>query len=572
MPLSVQEVDLLVIGSGAAGMTAAAVAASEGLQALVVEKTGRVGGTTAISGGMVWIPCDEFLRAAQPPDSVARARRYLDAVVDDEDGRPMRERFLEAGPRAVAYLARHTAVQLRPLAFYPDYYPDLEGFSTGRRVLEPVPFDGRALGRHFALLRPPMEAFTLFGGMMVAREDIPHLRRATRSATSFARTARLLAEYALQRLRHPRGTRLVLGNALAARLLKSLLDRGVPVLTGTTVRELWVDGARVAGAVIEGPHGTTRVAARRGVLLATGGFSHDPELRARYLPPQVSPFSPFAPGSTGDGLRLGTSAGGVIEDRNSDNAYWSPASVFRRADGRVVTYPHTVTDRGKPGSLAVNAAGRRFTNEAVSYHRFVQAMLRGHNTGPAVPAWLVCDRRFLWRYGLGAIRPFTRNLAPYREAGYLHEAPTLRALAGRIGVDADGLERTVAEYNADARTGTDRAFARGADAYARYLGDSDVGPNPCMAPLETPPFHAVELVASDLGTVAGLRTDVDARVLDAHGAPVPGLYAAGGDMRSVMCGRYPGPGITLGPALTFGYLAALHAAGRPCAPTPTGES
>jgi succinate dehydrogenase/fumarate reductase flavoprotein subunit len=235
--------------------------------------------------------------------------------------------------------------------------------------------------------------------------------------------------------------------------------------------------------------------------------------------------------------------------------------VYRRADGQVITYPHTVTDRGKPGSLVVNAAGRRFTNEAVSYHRFVQAMLRAHNQGNAIPARMICDRAFLWRYGLGAIRPFTRNLAPYLDAGYLTRADTLVGLAARLGIDAGELADTVAAYNEAARTGVDPEFGRGADAYSRYLGDADVGPNPCLAALVTPPFFAIALVPSDLGTAAGLTTDPHARVLGAHGAPVPGLYAAGGDMRSIMCGRYPGPGITLGPALTFGFLAAMHAAG-----------
>lgn len=553
-------VDLVVVGSGAAGMTAAAVAAVEGLRVLVVEKTVTVGGTTAISGGMVWIPCEAILAEGGAGDSEAAARRYLDAVIDSDDGRAMRDRFLESGPLAVDYLRRNTAVALNPVAFYPDYYPELEGFSTGRRVLEPVPFDGARLGRHFALLRPPMEEFTLFGGMMVAREDIPHFRGALRSPRSFARVTRLLSGYGLQRLRHPRGTRLVLGNALAGRLLCSLLDRHVPIATQTTVRELTGDGARIDGVVLDGPGGNVTVRARHGVVLATGGFSHDPEMRARYLPAAVSPHSPFAPGSTGDGLRLGTAAGGVIEDGNTDNAYWTPASVYRRADGNTVTYPHTVTDRGKPGSIVVNAAGRRFTNEAVSYHRFVQAMFRAHNDSPAIPAFLIGDRTFVWRYGMGAIRPFSPSLRPYFESGYLTRAPTLEALAGKLGVDADGLVGTVATFNEDSRSGVDREFARGADAYSRYLGDAAVGPNPCLAPIHNPPFYAVALVASDLGTAAGLRTDADARVLDADDRPVTGLYAAGGDMRSIMCGRYPGPGITLGPALTFGYVVGMHAA------------
>jgi succinate dehydrogenase/fumarate reductase flavoprotein subunit len=400
MPEIPSDVDLLVVGSGAAGMTAAAVAAVQGLQPLVVEKTDVVGGTTAISGGMVWIPCDEYLASKSEADNVDTARRYLDAVIDSDDGRMMRERFLEAGPQAVDYLRRHTAVQLKPVKFYPDYYPELDGFSTGSRVLEPVAFDAAQLGPHFALMRPPMNEFMLFGGMMVAREDIPHFRAALRSPKSFARVARLITEYGMQRLRYPRGTRLVLGNALVGRLLKSLIDRNVPILTGTTVEQLKFSQGRVSGAVLQGPDGSIQVNVRRGVLLATGGFSHDSEMRSRYLPAMVSSYSPFAPGSTGDGLRLGTAAGGVIDDQNTDNAYWTPASVYRRADGRVVTYPHTVTDRGKPGSIVVNAAGRRFTNEAVSYHRFGQAMFRSHNISPSIPAYMIADSNFVWRYGI----------------------------------------------------------------------------------------------------------------------------------------------------------------------------
>lgn len=550
------EVDLLVIGSGAAGMTAAAVAAVEGLQALVVEKTALIGGTTSISGGMIWIPYEAYTA------DVESAKRYLDALIDSEDGQAMRERFLEAGPQALEYLQQHTAVKLKPVPFYPDYYPELEGFSTGSRVLEPVAFDAAQLGRHFALMRPPMNEFMLFGGMMVAREDIPHFRKALHSPKSFTRVARLVTEYGLQRLRHSRGTRLVLGNALVGRLLKSLIDHNVPILTDTKVRELIFENDRATGAMLEGPDGIIRVNTRRGVVLATGGFSHDPEMRSRYLPAMISSHSPFAPGSTGDGLRIGTAAGGVIDDQNTDNAYWTPASVYRRADGRVVTYPHTVTDRGKPGSIVVNAAGKRFTNEAVSYHRFVQAMLRSHNKGSSIPAYMIADRNFVWSYGIGAIRPFTRNLKPYLEADYLKQAPTIEALSEKLGIDTFGLQQTINTFNEDALTGNDREFARGDDAYSRYLGDAAVKPNPCLAPVQTPSFYAIEIVPSDLGTVAGLRTDVNAQVLNTNNQAIPGLYAAGGDMRSIMCGRYPGPGITLGPALTFGYLAARHAAGQ----------
>ena len=553
-------VDLIVLGGGAAGMTAAAVAAAEGLKPLIVEKTDVVGGTASISGGMVWIPCNELTAAAGAPDTRDAAERYLDACIPTEDWRDMRLAFLEAGRQAIDYLQRHTAVKLKPVTFYPDYYPALEGSTTGGRVLEPVPFDASVLGDRFGLLRPPMPEFMLLGGMMVGREDIPHFRKLTRSPASFARVARLVMQYGWQRLRHHRGTRLVLGNALAGQLLASLLSRDVPILTGCKVRELIRDGDRVAGVTFDGPDGTRTIRARAGVMLSTGGFSHDPEMRRQYLPAETSRHSPFAPGSTGDGLRLGRDAGGSIEDGNTDNAFWAPASVYRRADGRTVVYPHTVTDRGKPGSLVVNDAGRRFTNEAVSYHEFGRAMFRAHNEGRSIPAHMICDRDFLWKYGLGAIIPFTRNIEPYKAAGYLTEASSLEELAAKIGVDAAGLLDTVATCNADAAKGEDSVFARGGDTYGRNLGDLEHGPNPCLGPCRRPPFYAIELVPSDLGTVAGLRTNADAQVLDGQGQPIAGLYAAGNDMRSIMCGRYPAPGITLGPALTFGYLAARHAA------------
>jgi hypothetical protein len=289
---------------------------------------------------MVWLPCNDLLGKG---DDEANAARYLEALIDSDDGKEMRERFLQAGPEALEYLQRRTSVSLKPVEFYPDYYPDLEGFSTGRRVLEPVPFDGSLLGNHFSMLRPPMAEFTLFGGMMVAREDIPHFRHAFRSIGSFSRVTKLLGEYALQRLRHHRGTRLVLGNALAAQLFKSLLDRGVEIHVGTDVLSLDMDDERVQGALLQCPEGELRVRATKGVVLASGGFSHNAELRARYLPSTVSIHSPYSPGSTGDGIQLGLGAGGIIEEQNTDNAYWAPASIYRKADGRVVTYPHTVS-------------------------------------------------------------------------------------------------------------------------------------------------------------------------------------------------------------------------------------
>ena len=556
--MSADEFDLAVVGAGAAGMTAAATAAAKGLSVLVVEKTDLIGGNTSFSGGMVYIPDNDRMAEAGRPDDPAGALGYLERAVGGEDGSDMRALFVRRGREAIRFLEANTAVRLKPVVFYPDYYPDLEGARDGLRVLEPVAFDAGVLGPWFARLRPPIPEFTILGGMMVAREDLPHFRNFRRSPRSFMRVARLVAEHGLQRLRHPRGSRLVLGNALAARLLKSLLDRGVTILTGCTTLEVIVSDGRTTGLRIADARGERLVTVRRGVMLATGGFSQSSDKRRAWLPEAASADSPFAPGSTGDGLDLGTAAGGVVGTDNANNAYWSPASIYVRRDGRKVVYPHTVTDRGKPGSLVVNRAGRRFTSEAVSYHRFGEALLKPGN----LPAWIVCADTFIWNYGLGAIIPFTRNLKPYREAGYLTTANSLQELGRKLGLDAEGFAATMARFNADAAAGSDSEFARGEDIYSRYLGDSENKPNPCLAPLAKPPFHAVQLVLSDLGTAAGLRTDQHCRVLDRAGEPIAGLYAIGNDMQSIWRGNYPGPGITLGPALTFGYVAACHAAGN----------
>lgn len=543
--------DVIVIGAGAGGMTAACVAAAEGLATLLIEKADRVGGTTSVSGGMVWVPANAKMRAAGLTDSLEQARLYLSHTVPGDFHRELREVFLTRAPEAIEYLEAHTALALKPVMFYPDYYPDLPGATLGGRVLEPVPFDGRELGRHFGLLRPPLPEFMLFGGMMVDRADIPHFRTAWRSLPSALRVARVVARHARDRLSFDRGAHLVLGNALAARLLKSVVTLDVKLRTLTQVASLAMEGGRVAGVTLaDGTH----LCARRGVVLAAGGFSNDAELRARYLPAETGPSSAACSTNSGDGLRLGLAAGGCMVEENTNNAYWTPVSRFRRADGTSAVYPHTVTDRGKPGFIAVDRLGQRFTNEAVSYHEFVQAMFRAH----AIPAFLICDRAGVWKYGLGAVKPFTPSLGAYTASGYLARGASIRALAGALGIDPAALEATVLRYNEDARTGVDQAFRKGGNPYGKYLGDAGHTPNPCMAPIERGPFYAVALYPGDLGTAAGLRTNVHAQVLDAAGAPIAGLYACGNDMNTIMNGGYPGPGITLGPALTFGYIAGRH--------------
>lgn len=552
--------DVIVVGAGAGGMTAAAVAAAEGLRVLVIEKTAFVGGTTAWCDGMVWIPANPKMKDVGLSDSITDAVRYLSSTVPEPANAGLRAAFLARGPEAVAYLEANTEVRLQPMKACPDCYPERLGATPGGRVLEPVAFDGTRLGAPFARLRAPLPEFTLFGGMMVNRLDIPHLRRAGKSLRSTLRAARLVSEYALQRLRNGRGTTRHLGNALAARLYASLLARQVEILFCADVEDLSMQGDRVGGVVIRHGSRDRLIAARRGVVVATGGFSHAAVLRKRFFPAAAGFVSAASTAGTGDGIRLAATAGAALNTEATSPAYWVPASLFRRDDGSRGVFPHTVTDRAKPGVIAINAAGRRFVNEAQSHHEFVLAMLRDGNGEPDRPFYLVCDRQFLWSYGLGRIKPFTLNLRRYLASGELLKAPDIAQLAAKIGVNPSVLTATIAGYNVDAKEGLDPEFGRGSTIYQRHLGDATHKPNPCVAPILRAPFFAMRIHPADLGTAIGMKVDAQARVLREDGTPVAGLYACGNDMGSIMNGNYPGPGIMLGPALTFGYIAGRHLA------------
>ncbi|MEQ8654442.1 MAG: FAD-dependent oxidoreductase [Kiloniellales bacterium] len=547
-----QGFDVIVLGGGAAGMTAALVAALEGLSVCLLEREPLLGGTTAWSGGMVWAPCSDLARQAGFQDDPAAVRSYLAGLVPGLDDNPRMTAFLTAAPEAVDYLARRSQVRLQPVARYPDYYPDRAGASLAGRVLEPEPFQAAVLGRDLRLLRPPLPEFSLFGGMMIARPDIPHFRHPFRALRSSRVVASYLLRYAGQRLRYGRGTSLVLGNALVARLLVSLRDAGVTIRVSTKVVALTQDpSGRVTGVVCEDG---SQCAAARGVVLATGGFGHERQRRAALLPPALLANSATAEGALGEGLGLAEAVGARLASGKAGNAFLAPVSRYRRADGSLAVYPHTVTDRAKPGLIAVDDLGRRFANEAVSYHAFATALLARQNISRDAGAWLICDSTFLQRYGMGAIKPKTRRLGAFLAQGYLRRAATPAGLAAALDLPLEPFLETLEAYNTAARRGEDPDFGRGGDAYQRFLGDAAVAPNPCLAPIEHAPYYALRVLPGDLGTAAGLDTDPVGRVLDAGGAAIPGLYCCGADMASVMEGAYPGPGITLGPALAFGYL------------------
>jgi succinate dehydrogenase/fumarate reductase flavoprotein subunit len=553
-----KEVDLLVLGSGAAGMTAALTASLLELDVLLVEKAAVVGGTTARSAGSVWIP---NTRHAPASDSTGETLMYLRNALGNRLREATISAFLRAGPEMIAFLEDNTDVAFRPYAHHPDYLATLEGATLSGRALEPVPFDAVVLGARFADIRKPLPEFMLLGGMMVDRTDIGHLLNARNSFASLRYVARLVARYAAARLRFARGTRLVMGNALVGRLYHSLLARDVPVLTATAALRLIEANGRIRGAVLQTRSGTHEVHCRRGVVLATGGVSRDASLRRSLMPDALCQDSPVVDTATGDGLRLAQPAGGHLGSKHASTGFWSPVSLRLRRDGTQAVFPHLVLDRGKPGLIAVNPDGKRFVSEATNYHLFTEAMFAELRERPDRPCFLVCDDDFIGTYGLGMVRPRRINLRGAVADGYVVRADTLADLAARLQLPPDALANTVARHNAFAAIGIDADFGKGSDAYQRNLGDPAHKPNPCIGVLAKPPFYAVRIYPGDIGASAGLVTNEYAQVLRPDGTEVEGLYACGNDMESIMAGIYPGPGITLGPAMTFGFIAARHAAG-----------
>ncbi|MBJ3774168.1 FAD-dependent oxidoreductase [Acuticoccus mangrovi] len=557
------ECDVLVVGSGAGGLSAAVSAAHRGLDVLVVEKEPVFGGTTARSGGWLWVPCNAPARRAGVEDSAAAARTYLKGQTGDHFDPARVDAYLDTAPRAVEFFEENTALQFDLGPIFADYHPDAPGGMPGGRSIVARPFDGRELGPEIARLRPPLAEITFLGMMIGSGKELLHFFRVTRSPISALFVSKLFAKFMRDKLFYGRAMRLMNGNALVARLAKSAFDRNVPIWTNAPVRKLRILEERVIGALVDTPEGPVEVTARKGVVLACGGFPQDAVRRKALFPHSPSGYehaSPAPPGNTGDGLRLGEAVGAYVDDTLPNAAAWVPISRPVRPDGTLGTFPHFV-DRSKPGIIAVTRSGRRFVNEADSYHVFCQAMVaRCGEEGGEICAYFIADHPTFRKYGLGYAKPAPVPYGREVATGYLIVGKTLAELAEKIGADPAELQRTVERFNGPARRGEDPEFHKGSTAYNRSLGDPEHTPNPCVAPVEKGPFYAVKLVVGDLGTFVGLATDENARVLDEHRQPIEGLYAAGNDAASIMGGAYPGGGITLGPAVTFGYIAARHMA------------
>lgn len=553
------ETDLLVLGSGAAGFSAAIFGRQRGLDVLVCEKSRVVGGTSATSGGFIWVPGTEQAKAAGAEDSIENARTFLRHELGDYYRADLVDAFLEAGPEAVAAIGRNTAVHF-DYAPWPDYHASQVGGVVQGRTLATRRFDGRRLGRDFELLRPPIARLMLLGGLSIDKRKVDEFLSPFRSVSAFTSVVKTLARYAVDRLSFSRGTDINGGNAMIASMLLTLRQLQARIWVESPLVELVSEGGAVVGAVVQHRGQARRIRARRGVVLATGGFPHNARLREELGPRHPHHHSVGWEANVGEGIEAARRLGGVIDHAVCGPGLWQPSSLLKHPDGREETILYGYLDRGKPGLIAVDASGKRFVNESNSYHDIGEAMFR-HGVAEGNRFHFICDRDFVWKRGLGMIRPFRPSLDPYVRQGYITVADTLEDLARQIGVDPAGLSDTVRRHNEYARTGVDPEFHRGENPFnSILLGDPSVKPNPNLGPIQKAPFVALRMVPSTLGTAIGLKTNADAQVLDSAERPIPGLYASGQDISSVMRGYYPAGGINLGPAIVFAYIAVRHIA------------
>jgi len=553
-------VDLIVIGSGAAGFSAALNAAIDGARVVLVERMAHVGGTTALSASTAWVPGTKRGLEVNPEDTPERVAIFLNNAVGDRSDPQMRQAFIDNGPKAIANLEEYSALQFQVRMLHPDYLSELDGSVLRGRAIEPQPFDGKLLGPNIGLVRPPIPEFTVLGGMMVDRDDIFHLLRLTETFKSFSYSVRVVLRHYWDKLIHPRSTRWVMGNAMIGRMLHSYIERKGLLLVNTEVTELVQSEEGIQGVVLQQNGQRISIKSKGGVVMASGGFNRHASRRAQLLPGAKDEWCPAGPGHTGRAQDLALQAGAQLGSGGLSHAFWAPVSIRKRANGSTASFPHFVMDRGKPGMISVDSLGQRYVNESTSYHLFGIAMQAHHANIGCIPTWLVCDAAALKRYGLGMIRPGGKGLAPFLADGYLKQGLSLRDLAAHINVPATHLAATVARFNQLADQGIDTDFDRGTTDYQRANGDATwPGPNPCLGALREGPFYAIALYPGDIGAATGLVTNEKAQVLNAKGKAIPGLYACGNDMHSIMGGVYPAPGITIGPAITFAYLAAKHA-------------
>jgi 3-oxosteroid 1-dehydrogenase len=555
--------DVIVVGSGAGAMTSAAIAADRGLSVLVVEKSDKFGGTSAISGGGIWIPNNHYFAAKGGKDSYDKALQYIMTAGGGRADETKVRAYLDHAPAMIKYLEDKSRVRYAVAEKYPDYYQHVPGSLPGGRSLDPELFDTSVLGDELENLRRPSPSTLLMGKISWTARDA-HIAMARESGWRF-KILWMMLRYKLDfkwRRKSKFDRRAGLGNSLVCALRASLLDRKVPLWLNTDFRDLVLDNGRVTGIKVVSKGRELTLNARRGVIIGAGGFEQNQALREKYLPqPTKTSWSATPPGNnTGAALEAGMAAGAATD--LLEWAWWSPTiPVVGEEKPRGI-----FAERAFPGSIVVNGLGKRFCNEAQGYLEFGDAMYKDREAtgGKNVPAWCIFDAHFRFNYAMGPlmpgqIMPDSRLRKEWRNSVYW-KADTLEELARQIDVDPAGLATTVKTVNEYARTGEDKDFGRGGNVFDRYYGDVNVKPNPCLAPIQKGPFYAMRMDAGDIGTKGGLLTDAHARVVRPDGSPIEGLYAIGNTSASVMGIAYPGAGATIGPAMTFGYIAAHHIA------------
>lgn len=568
-----EAVDFLVVGSGAAALAGAIRAHDLGMKVLVVEKGDTYGGSSAMSGGVCWVGNNPHMKKYGLADSDDEVLTYLESITKGEVAREYLVTYRDESKRMIAYFADKTRLEFDSLDRYTDYYPEAPGGKMGGRSMEPVPFDGSLLGEHFAKLRRPAQSALILGKFMITARLAKRL--IILNVPAMLLMAWLFLLYLLRGSKRKRcGGRdpyLTNGNALIARLRMSLKDRGVPLRLGVPFRELVIEGDRVAGAVVEQGGEPRRIQARRGVLLAAGGFERNQAMRDEYGPkPASTEWTAGSEHNTGDGIRAGMARGGAVALMNE--AWWTPTTQYPGVKSGWVL----VVEKSLPGGIFVNRSGERFTNEAAPYVDVVVAMYEDQKkTGNSLPGWMIFDGRYRRNYIAGPVGPGKvmpdETLGRKLRSQFLVKAASIEELAQKIEVPAESLRRTIDRFNEMARKGKDDDFGRGESASDRYYGDDRVKPNPCLSPIDVAPFYAIAVFPGDLGTKGGLQTDVHGRVLTSDGGVIAGLYAAGNTSASIMGRTYPGAGGTIGPAMCFAFLSAEDAAAeREVAPVAAG--
>ncbi len=562
--MTAQEYDVVVVGSGGAGMVAALTAAHRGLSTIVIEKAPHYGGSTARSGGGVWIPNNEVLKRDGVKDTPEAAHTYLHGIIGDRSVsgvEPERiDTYLERGPEMLSFVLKHTPLKMCWVPRYSDYYPEAPGGRAGGRSIEPKPFNARKLGPDEAGLEPPYGKVPL--NVVVMQQDYVRLNQLKRHPRGVARSLKVGARTVWAKAT---GKNLVgMGRALIGPLRIGLQRAGVPVLLNTALTDLYVEDGVVRGVHVrdtgESESAEPRlIRARRGVILASGGFEHNEQMRVKYQrAPITTEWTVGAKANTGDGILAGEKLGAALD--LMEDAWWGPTVPLVGAPW------FALSERNSPGSIIVNMSGKRFMNESMPYveachHMYGGQYGQGPGPGENIPAWLVFDQQYRDRYIFAGLQGGQRIPRKWLESGVIVVADTLEELATKAGLPVDDFVATVRRFNGFARSGVDEDYHRGESAYDRYYGDPTNKPNPNLGELVHPPYYAAKMVPGDLGTKGGIRTDVHGRALRDDGSVIDGLYAAGNVSAPVMGHTYPGPGGTIGPAMTFGYLAALHIAG-----------